>query len=262
MKPLRDILNEVKPIVLKTGAFIRNEFTQFKISSITHKGLHDLVSYVDVNAEKTLVDGLTLILPEAGFICEESTSTKKGDTFNWIIDPLDGTTNFVHGIPAFAISIALQKNNATILGVVYEINRDEFFCAIEGEGAYMNDKPITVTATEELENTLLATGFPYTFFEGTDTYLSILKEFMQKTHGIRRIGSAAVDLAYVACGRFDGFFEYNLNAWDVAGGALIVKEAGGKVTEFNGGESYVFDKSIVASNGKIHVDMLDVLKRF
>lgn len=259
MNQLSDVFEEVKPIVLKTGDFIRNEFTRFKSSSIHHKGLNDLVSYVDITAEKMLVEALSTILPDAGFICEESTTTKKGDTYNWIIDPLDGTTNFIHGIPAFSISIALQQHDETILGLVYEINRDELFYAWDGEVAYLNGKPISVTSTPELKTSLLATGFPYTFFDGADNYLAILKQFMQKTHGIRRIGSAAVDLAYVACGRFDGFFEYNLNSWDVAGGAFIVKQAGGKISEFSGGENYVFGKSIVASNGNIHSEMLEVI---
>ena len=245
---MQQLLQDVIVLVKETGEFIRQESQKFDHSKIEYKGKNDLVSYVDKEAEKRLVIGLSEILPGSGFIAEEGTSTHKSDTYNWIIDPLDGTTNFTHGLPVFAISIALLKRNELVLGVVYEINRDECFHGIKGQGAFLNHMPIKVSPIKTLDKALLATGFPYYNFEQMQQYLSIINEFMQTTHGLRRMGSAAVDLAFIACGRFEGFFEYNLNAWDVAAGALIVKEAGGIVTDFKGGNDFLFGREIIAGN--------------
>lgn len=246
---MQKLLQDVIVLVKETGEFIRQESRKFDESKIEYKGKNDLVSYVDKEAEKRLVKGLSEILPGSGFVAEEGTSTHRSDIYNWIIDPLDGTTNFTHGLPVYAVSIALVKRGVLTLGVVYEINRDECFHAIKGQGAFLNHSPIKVSETKTLERSLLATGFPYYNFEKMQQYLTIINEFMQTTHGLRRMGSAAVDLVYTACGRFEGFFEYNLNAWDVAAGALIVQEAGGKVTDFKGGEDYLFGREIVAGNG-------------
>jgi myo-inositol-1(or 4)-monophosphatase len=200
------------------------------------------------------------MLPGSGFIAEEGTSTKKSDTYNWIIDPLDGTTNFSHGVPVFAVSIALMKRNELVLGVVYEINRDECFHAVKGQGAFLNHVSIKVSPVQTIDKALLATGFPYYNFDQMKQYLAILDEFMKGTHGLRRMGSAAVDLAYTACGRFEGFFEYNLQPWDVAAGALIVKEAGGLVTDFSGGNDFLFGRQIVAGN-QVQPDILKMIKQ-
>jgi len=259
MTDLNEILTASKSLVLKVGKFIRNESQNFSTEDIEHKGFNDLVSYVDKEAEKQLVSGCTKILPEAGFIAEEGTSDKTGDTYNWIIDPLDGTTNFTHGLPVYSISLALQKDDQIVLGIVYEINKNECFYAIEGESAYLNDKQINVSPITKLSGSLLATGFPYYDFEEMSSYLKILKDFMQQTHGLRRMGSAAVDLAYVACGRFEGFFEYNLNAWDVAAGAFIVQQAGGEVSDFKNGNDYLFGREIVAA-GKVRSEMLEIIQ--
>jgi myo-inositol-1(or 4)-monophosphatase len=245
---MQKLLQDVIVLVKDTGDFIRSESAQFDESKIEYKGKNDLVSYVDKAAEKMLVKGLEQILPGSGFIAEEGTSSKRSDSYNWIIDPLDGTTNFTHGIPVYAISVALLKRGQLTLGVVYEVNRDECFHAIKGGGAYLNHMPVQVSSTKTLEKSLLATGFPYYNFEQMQQYLSIINDLMQQTHGLRRMGSAAVDLAYTACGRFEGFFEYNLNAWDVAAGALIVQEAGGTVTDFKGGTDFLFGRQIVAGN--------------
>ncbi|WP_420388648.1 inositol monophosphatase family protein [Roseivirga sp.] len=245
---MQKLLQDVIVLVKETGDFIREESLKFDESKIEYKGKNDLVSYVDKEAEKLLVKGLSEILPGSGFITEEGTSSKKSDSYNWIIDPLDGTTNFTHGLPVYAISVALMKRGELALGVVYELNRDECFHASKGEGAYLNHMPIKVSSVKTLDKSLLATGFPYYNFEQMNRYLAILNDFMQNTHGLRRMGSAAVDLVYTACGRFEGFFEYNLNAWDVAAGALIVQEAGGKVTDFKGGNDYLFGREIIAGN--------------
>ena len=259
MIDLEKTLTNTKALVLDVGDFIRQESSNFSVSDIEHKGFNDLVSYVDKSAEEKLVAGCATILPQAGFIAEEGTSNKTGDTYNWIIDPLDGTTNFTHGLPVYAISLALMQDNEVILGIVYEINRDECFYAIKGQRAFLNDQEIAVSKAQHLSESLLATGFPYYDFDQMNIYLQILNDFMQKTHGLRRMGSAAVDLAYVACGRFEGFFEYNLNAWDVAAGAFIVQQAGGKVTDFKGGSDYIFGREIMAACS-IHQEMLNVIQ--
>ncbi|MTI40365.1 inositol monophosphatase family protein [Fulvivirga lutimaris] len=260
MNLLPQILDQLRPVILQTGQFIRDEAMSFSTDKIEHKGFNDLVSYVDKQAEIQLVEGCHKILPEAGFITEEGTSTKKSDEYNWIIDPLDGTTNFTHGLPIYSISVALMQNEKIVLGVVYEINKDEFFHAIDGLGAFCNGETISVSNNSMLKDSLLATGFPYANFEGMDAYLSILNSLMQCTHGLRRMGSAAVDLAYVACGRFEGFFEYNLNSYDVAAGTLIVKEAGGIVSDFSGGYNYIFGGEIVAANA-VHSELLNIIKK-
>ena len=259
---LIQLLEQTQEVAKEVGAFIRKERQHFDVKKVEHKGFNDLVSYVDKEAERQIVDRLSAILPEAGFITEEGTNTTKGETYNWVIDPLDGTTNFIHNIPVFSVSIALMEGNELILGVVYEVNRHECFYAMKGGGAYCNDTRIKVSEAEQLSASLIATGFPYYNFELIDKYLATMKSLMQKTHGLRRFGSAAVDLCYVASGRTEGFFEYNLNSYDVAAGALIVKEAGGQVTDFKGGDDYVFGRNIVASNGAIHPDFLGVLSEF
>lgn len=248
------LCREVIAIVNETGDFILSEAAQFDKNTVEVKSRNSLVSYVDKKAEEQLVTALAQLIPESGFIAEEGTSDKKGDVWNWIIDPLDGTTNFIHGIPIFSISIALQKNDELVLGVVKELNQDEVFYAWKGGGAWMNGKPITTGSAETLSESLIATGFPYHDYERLQQYLNLLRDLMHATRGVRRMGSAAVDLAYVACGRFDGFFEYSLNAWDVAAGGFIVQEAGGAVTDFEGGNDWLFGKEILASNAKVKDD--------
>jgi myo-inositol-1(or 4)-monophosphatase len=244
----------------EVGKFIRSESLVFDRNQVEYKGLHDMVSYVDKTAEVELVKGLRLLLPEAGFVTEEKTATIIGEKYDWIIDPLDGTTNFIHGLPTYAISIALQCEGELILGVVYEINRDECFSAWKNGGAYLNDKRIWVSKASGIENTLLATGFPYYEFGRLDAYLAVLKELMQRCHGVRRIGSAAIDLAYVACGRFDGYFEFNLNSYDVAAGIVLVREAGGQIFDFSGGNNSIEKREMLATNGLISAELLLLLE--
>lgn len=260
MTDLEKILPHVIDISKKAGSFIRRERETFSRSRIEEKGVNNLVSYVDKEAEKMLVEGLEQLLPEAGFITEEGTISKKGEVYNWIIDPLDGTTNFLHNLPIYSVSIALMRNDEVVLGVVYEIGRDECFYALEGGKAYCNDKEIKVSEVPKLKEGLLATGFPYYSFDKIGAYLDIMSEFMQNTHGLRRMGSAAVDLAYVACGRFEGYYEFNIYAWDVAAGALIVERAGGKVTDFTGGKNFIFGKQIIAANA-VHAEILEVISK-
>ncbi len=256
---LAALTQEVIKLTKAVGQFIREESLLFTPDKIEYKGLNDLVSYVDKTAEQQLVAGLTKLVPEAGFITEEKTNQTTAETYHWIIDPLDGTTNFIHGIPTFSVSIALQRNNDLILGVVYEINRDECFYAWENGGAWLNGKVIQVSKAPKLANALLATGFPYYDFKKKEPYLKVFQEVMEKCHGLRRIGSAAVDLAYVACGRFDGYFEYNLQTWDVAAGVVLVKEAGGEVFDFSGRANYLQEREVLATNGRITKELIQII---
>lgn len=256
---LNDILQPTLALIKETGAFIRREGKNFDRSNIEHKGLNDLVSYVDKQAEQKLVDGLRQILPGCGFITEEGTAQSNNEEYTWIIDPLDGTTNFLHSLPVFAVSVGLLHHQSLVMGVVYEVNQDEMFSAIKGQGAYCNGEKISVSPITTVSQSLIATGFPYHDFGMMQTYLGILDHFMRKSHGLRRMGSAAVDLVYTAIGRFEGFFEYNLKPWDVAGGALIVQEAGGTVTDFQGGSDFIFGKSLIATNGKLHQEVLEII---
>lgn len=258
---LQTLCQEVCNFSKEVGVFIKNEGEKFSLMKVEVKGKNDFVSYVDKTSEKMIVEKLALLLPEAGFIAEEGTSTKKGEIYNWVIDPLDGTTNFIHGIPCFAISIALMRNQELIMGIIYEINFDECFYAWEGSKAYLNGKEINVTKTAKLADSLLATGFPYYDYNRMDEYMELFKYFMKNTHGLRRLGSAATDLAYVACGRFEGFYEYSLQPWDVAAGAFIVQQAGGKVTDFKGEGNYIFGKEIVAGNAACFDEFLEVVKK-
>jgi len=250
---------EATEVARLAGRFISEERKKFESSEVIHKGQRDLVSYVDVNAEKIIVEGLKQVLPEAGFLTEEKTVNDEDDTLRWIIDPLDGTTNFIHGAPIYSVSIALQQKNELLVGIVYEINLHECFYAWKGGGAFCNGKKISVTQISSLRDSLTATGFPYKEFPMMDRFFATLRFLFNNSHGVRRLGSAAVDLVYVACGRFDGFYEYNLNPWDVAGGALIVKEAGGTVTDFAGGNNFLFGKEIIASNTFIHQEYLNAV---
>ena len=243
---LQHVLNEVIKIARRTGEFIRHEGRNFDKSKIEEKGLNNLVSYVDMEAEKMIVQTLQFTLPEAGFITEEGTVAQKSEEYNWIVDPLDGTTNFMHGMPPYSVSIALAKNDEPILGVVYVINSDECFYASKGGGAYRDREKIQVSKVKDFKDGLFITGIPYTAFDRLDQFWEIFSYFTKNSHGVRRLGSAAADLAYVACGRSEGFFEDGLNPWDVAAGALLVLEAGGIITDYEGGEDYIFGKGIIA----------------
>ena len=203
---------DVANIAKEAGAYLRKSQTNFDRNLVELKSLNALVSNVDRSAEKLIVSALKLLIPEAGFLTEEGTTPQ--DTtkqYLWVIDPLDGTTNFVHGLPIFSVSIALLHHGESVLGVVYEVGMDESFTAYKDGGAFLNGSPISVTSTKELKNTLLATGFPYYDFSKLQGFQNTLAHFYHHTIGVSRIGTAAVDLAYTACGRFDGYFEYKLS---------------------------------------------------
>ena len=259
MIPLETLCREVTALSEEVGRFILAERKTFDSSAVRKKGHNDLVSYVDKHAEKWIVERLGNLLPESGFIAEEDGTLPRSEEYNWIVDPLDGTTNFIHGIPCFCISIALVKHNELQLGVVHELNFDECFYAWKGGGAYMNEQMISVSDIDSMSDSLLATGFPYHNYDRMADYMKVFEHCMRYTHGLRRLGSAAADLAYVACGRCEGFYEYGLKPWDVAAGALIVMEAGGQVNDFAGGTNFIFGEELVATNGKITHELLSVL---
>jgi len=225
---------------------------------IEHKGAIDLVTDYDVRSERLLVEGLRRSFPEDPILAEEGGGA--AGPRRWVIDPLDGTTNFAHGLPHFSISIAYAEDQAVRLGVVYDPMRDEMFEAREGAGARLNGQPLHVSAVSDLGRSLLVTGFPYDIRTNPETNLESFSRFALRSVGVRRFGSAALDLAYVACGRFDGYWELRLSPWDWAAGLLLVKEAGGRVTRVDGGED-VFrpPTSILATNGRIHNAMMEVL---
>lgn len=257
---LEYLCQQTRQIVTTTATFIRAELGKVQSNDIETKSLNSLVSYVDKQAEIQLVAGLKQLIPNSTFLTEEETVAQEKGDYTWIIDPLDGTTNFLHQIPTFAVSVALQHQGITILGVVYEVNRQECFYAWKEGGAFLNGQSISVSSTKKLPDSLIATGFPYYDYDRVEAYLKVLRHCMLNTRGLRRIGSAAVDLVYVACGRFDAFFEYSLNAWDLAAGAFIVQEAGGLVSDFQGGDNYLYGQELVTGNPVIFKEMVGIIR--
>lgn len=232
---------------------------------ISRKGHNDFVSEVDQAAEQAIIDVLKQAYPDHAVLAEESGASSNLHDENenvWIIDPLDGTTNFIHGFPQYAVSIALKHRGQITQAVVYDPTRNELFTATKGEGAFLNNKRIRVAKRDKLADALIGTGFPYSDLSGLDEYLKMFKAMTEKSSGLRRPGSAALDLAYVACGRLDGFFEKKLKPWDMAAGALLVSEAGGIVSDFSGEAGYLDKGDVIAGSPKIFVQMLGVLSPF
>lgn len=258
---LETITKAVTQLMRKVGTFILRERQHFSIDRVEKKGHNDLVSYVDKEAERMLVEGLSSLLPQAGFITEEKTRSADMEGLRWIIDPLDGTTNFIHGIPCYCISIGLYDGDIGLVGVVHELNLDECFYAYLNGGAFLNGRPIGCSAIPLLSDSLIATGFPYHDYHRMEPYMRVFDYCMRNTRGLRRLGSAAADLAYVAAGRFELFYEYGLNPWDVAGGIVLVKEAGGLVTDFSGGNNALFGAEIIAGGSATHPAFLEVVRK-
>ena len=228
---------------------------------IETKSFNNLVTEIDRRSEEFLVTQLSDLLPGSGFIAEEGTGEPVKNGYNWIIDPIDGTTNFIHGIPAYCICIALEHDGQLLTGYIYDTVHEEMFRAARGRGAYLNNRRISVSGCTELKRSLLATGFPYDDFEFEDRYFGVLKTLTHETRGIRRLGSAALDMAYVACGRFEAFYEYGLNPWDIAAGIVIVEEAGGRCTDFSLGDQHLYGEEIIATNKHVHEDLHAVIAK-
>lgn len=256
---LEQLTYQVCELARESGDFLKQEITKLKSSDILSKGLHNYVTYVDKESERRIVERLKAILPGSGFIAEENTALKPGK-YTWVIDPLDGTTNFIHGVPLYCISIGLMHQNETILGMILEPNLNECFYTWKSAPSFLNGEMIRVSTTPAIDEALFATGFPYYDYSRLDDYLAIFKHLLQNSRGARRLGSAAADLAYTACGRYDGFYEYGLSPWDVCAGALLVKNAGGAVTDFHGTDNYVFGKQIIATNNSIFPEFLKLFE--
>lgn len=252
-------IKHLKNIVYETGQFILQESKQFHSFKIQNKSAYDLVSYVDIESEKRLMEKLSKLLPEAGFIAEE-THPHSQNEWNWIIDPLDGTTNFTRQLPSYAISVALAHNTDIHAGVVLNIPLNEMFHAQKNSGAFLNNTKIEVSKNQTLAQSLIATGFSVSQFDKINTHLNVVKNIITHSLGIRRMGAAAVDLCYVACGRFDGFFEWYLNPWDVAAGALIAQEAGAIVSDFSKQNNYLFGKEIIAAQPDIYNQLITYIQ--
>jgi myo-inositol-1(or 4)-monophosphatase len=256
---LKKITAGVCGLVVRTGNFLKEEIGKLKESDVELKSVNNYVTYVDKAAERMLVENLSEFLPGTGFIAEENPSLPTRE-LNWVIDPLDGTTNFIHGVPLYCISIGLLEGTEVILGVVYEVNLGECFSTWKGSPSFLNGKEIRVSGSGKLSDSLFATGFPYYDYSRLDAYLNLFRYFIRHSRGVRRLGSAAADLAYVACGRFDGFFEYGLSPWDVAAGSLLVQNAGGSVCDFSSGGNYLFGKEIIATNRTVHKDFMKAFR--
>ena len=233
-----------------------------RITTVTKKGDINLVTEADLASEHHIIERIKSYYPKHSILAEESGDAVVigGDaTWKWIIDPLDGTTNYAHGYPCFCVTLALEHEGEIVIGVTFDPTRDELFSAERGRGATLNGKPIRVSAAEKLGDSLIVTGFPYDFKQ-RENFARHLTDFLLSSRGVRRDGSAAIDMAYVACGRFDGFWEEGLNPWDVAAGKLLIEEAGGVVTYYDGSKFSIYSPPIVASNGAIHSQMLEVLR--
>ncbi len=241
--------------------FIRQESPGFDTGKVRSKEHNSLVSYVDVESEKRLAAALNKIFPEAGFLTEEGTRQTGRSEWTWIVDPLDGTTNFVHGVPCFSISVALCHREEPVLGIVYEISHGECFYALKGAGAFLDGQPVKVSGTASLEQALVATGFPYERSTGLEPILKTVKEVLESCHGVRRFGSAAVDLAWVACGRFDAYYETTLNPWDIAAGMLLAREAGGMVSGFRPEESPFDTGKVLAATPAVYDPLLRIIQK-
>ncbi|WP_028449416.1 MULTISPECIES: inositol monophosphatase family protein [Chitinibacter] len=256
---MHPMLNTAVRAARRAATVIQRASNNLDLITPEKKGHNDFVSEVDRAAEQAIIDTILEAYPNHAILAEES-GARGNSEYVWIIDPLDGTTNFLHGFPQYAISIALEHKGVITQAVVYDPNRNDLFTATRGVGAFLNDRRIRVSKVRELSDALVGTGFPYTRFENLETYLNIFRDMAQKAAGVRRPGAASLDLAYVACGRFDGFFEFDLKLHDIAAGTLIVQEAGGLVTDLNGEEKYLESGDVLCGTPRVFGQMLQVIR--
>lgn len=253
-------LNTAKEAALLAAEII-NEYQQSASFEVALKGKNDLVTDADIASEKKIIQKIKSTFPDDLILAEESSQRDKlPDQRTWIIDPIDGTTNFAHSFPVYCVSIALWEGGESKVGMVLEVANNELFSAIRGEGAFLNDQPIRISSNQDPSSSLIGTGFPYNNLRLVDHYLDLFKRMMEKTHGVRRPGSAAWDLCNVACGRFEGFYEYGLSPWDVAAATLIIEEAGGIISDWTGGKDWLFGQRIIAGNKALHDFLLQQIQ--
>ena len=260
MKTRSPLINVMTKAAFKAARGLKRDFGEVENLQVSRKGPADFVSAADLNAEKTLREELARARPDFGFLMEESGASEGRDPRRrWVVDPLDGTTNFLHGLPHWAISIAVEENNAIIAALVYDPIKDELFTAERGQGCFLNDRRLRVSSRRNLADAIFATGIPFKGLDGHDGFLAELKGVMAVSAGVRRWGTASLDLAYIAAGRYDGFWERGLHPWDFAAGILLVREAGGMVSELNGKDIRLDSPSILASNNALHSDLQRIL---
>jgi len=257
----KEICEAVCVVAQQAGDYIARQREVFSFDRVEFKGAHDMVSYVDKESERMIVAALREIIPDADFITEEGTAERNDGRWKWVIDPLDGTTNFIHGLPPYCVSIALMEDERLVVGVVYEVTLGELFYAWEGgERAFLNGRPIRVSTVKKAENALVAIGFAHGTRDRVADFLDEIAYYKQHTDGVRRLGSATADLVYVACGRLDVFSQVKLSAWDVAAGAFIAQKAGAFVTDYAGGGNFLFGGEIIAANPLIHGEFLKAIQ--
>ena len=259
MLNLEKITQEVRQIAIEAGAFLREERRNFHRERVIEKSSHDYVSYVDKESERRLVQKLSALLPGAGFIAEEGSGSHSDEEYYWLVDPLDGTTNFIHDNAPYCVSIALRNREELLVGVVYEVCRDECYWAWKGSPAYLNGAEIHVSSVDQLDHAFIALGFPYAVDKYKPMALHLVNTLYGTASAMRLQGAAAAELCYVAAGRFEARIESNLGPWDIAAGTLILQQAGGKVTDFEGGDTFYSGHQVLASNGKMHKTLLEVL---
>lgn len=246
----------------KAGNFLLKHYNRIDPRAINEKKTNDFVTFVDRESEKIIVETLKEKFPEHHIMAEEEEWDNNPPSIQWIIDPLDGTNNYIHGFPVFAISIALEVEKDVKFGVVYDPTRDEIFWAEKGKGAFLNDRKIKTSETGKLKYALIATGFPFRWPEYVDTYMKCFRHIFGKISDMRRAGAAALDICYTACGRVDGYWELGLSPWDIAAGSIISKEAGGVITDFSGKDNHIYEGRIVVANSYLHGKLLDLIKEY
>lgn len=259
MLDLKQITEEVRRLAIETGAFLREERKNFHRERVLEKNSHDYVSYVDKESERRIVKRLKELVPEAGFIAEEGSGSLTNEPYCWLVDPLDGTTNFIHDNAPYCVSIALRSKEELLIGVVYEVCRDECFWAWKGSKAYLNGTEIHVSSIQTLNESFIELGFPYDADSYREFVTGLIRQLYGNVCGLRLQGSAAAELCYIAAGRFEARLEGLLGPWDIAAGALILMQAGGKITDYKGGDEFYSGKQVLATNGKIHDDLLKII---
>jgi myo-inositol-1(or 4)-monophosphatase len=259
---MHPMLNTAVKAARRAGQIINRAASNLDLITVRHKAHpNDYVSEVDKAAEQAIIDTLLTAYPSHGIVAEESGAQGRSE-FTWVIDPLDGTTNFLHGMPQYSVSIALMHKGVVTQAVVFDPTRNELFTASRGRGAMLNDRRVRVSKQDRLAHALIGTGFPFRDFENLDAYVRLFRYLTQNTAGLRRPGSAALDLAYVACGRYDGFFEFSLNIWDLAAGSLLIQEAGGLVGDLQGEDRFLTSGHIVAGNPKVFAQLLQAISPY